>query len=257
MGVGTLAMAPAVASYFAEVTVSPAYRRRGIGTSLVTALQRVAEPGLPILGRAMPSHPLRGQFLHHLGATVLVETPMPRLDATDPAVPAWAVARAVPEGYRITALDQVDDDSAQTAWTEYFTWAHAAFGVVRPEAVPGTWAPLREGLHSQASKVCLDCEERVVGFSLVSPDAWEGRTFIVCETTSPDQPDGQAIVAAALAGSLTALAAMEKKLVEVEGHTTVTHIPALFDTLPTNAADPMTIYQLPLRPITGPAAGNG
>ena len=86
---------------------------------------------------------------------------------------------------------------------------------------------------------------RIAAFSLVSQDAWEGRTFILCETVHPDQPDGLPLMQATLAASLGDLSAAGKRHIEVEGHSTDAHLPALVDSLPNADADPMTIYRLP------------
>jgi len=77
VGFATLALDPATDSYFCEVSVSPAFRRRGIGSRLFTAVQQIADHRLPIVGRVMSSQPLRRHFAEHLGGSVLLHSPCP------------------------------------------------------------------------------------------------------------------------------------------------------------------------------------
>src|SRR3982750_4370129 len=59
VGFATLTLSPATDIYFCDVSVSPAHRRRGIGTHLFTRVQQqVADRRRPILGRAMSSQPI-------------------------------------------------------------------------------------------------------------------------------------------------------------------------------------------------------
>src|SRR3712207_5669051 len=104
IGLGILALTPAMGTYYCDVSVSPSYRRRGIGTELFLSLQRLADPSLPILGRAMSSQPLRRHFAEHLGATVLMHCPMPGVDLTSAAARHWAASRPLPAGYKTTAM---------------------------------------------------------------------------------------------------------------------------------------------------------
>ncbi len=70
--------------------------------------------------------------------------------------------------------------------------------------------------------------------------------MIVSETVQVDQADGDALLAATVAGSLEALAERGIRLVELEGHTTDPHSPALVASLPTIGADPMDMVRLDL-----------
>lgn len=247
LGVVTVSAAPATNSYFFEVMVSPGQRRRGIGTQLAAGAQellRRTDPAAPLLGRAMPSHPHRERFLRHLGATPFITCPMPRVDATETAVQSWIDGQPIPVVIKLVPLSAVDKVTVAAAWADYFTWAHQPFGQVNTNAVPDTWTSLRDGLDLELSVIAKDSQTgRIRGFSLVRPDVWDGRTFIVCETTHPDDPDAMPILRAALAASLRGLAGRGATRIEIEGHSTDLHLPHLADELPAEFVDSMTIYR--------------
>lgn len=247
LGVVTVSAAPATRSYFFEATVSPDQQRNGIGTQLAAAareLVRQTDPTAPLLGRAMPSHPHRERFLRHLGATPFITCPMPRVDATETAVQSWNDAQPIPEFIELMPLSAVDEVTVAAAWVDYFTWAHQPFGQVNTDAVPDTWTSLRAGLDLKLSIIARDSQTgRIRGFSLVRPDVWDGRTFIVSETTHPDDPDAMPILRAALAASLRGLAGRGATRIEIEGHSTDPHLPQLANELPAEFVDSMIIYR--------------
>jgi len=246
VGVGTLALAPATETYFCEVTVTPAYRRRGIGTRLFAALHHVGDRPLPILGRAMSSRPVRRHFAEHLGGSVLIHCPMPQVDPTSAAGRHWTASQALPAGYETTAMADVPVEEVRSAWSSYFTWAHQPFGAVRADALPIVWDDYSRGVDAKLSQLCSDTTSgQIVALSLVSPDVWDGRTFVVAETAHRDQPQGVSLLQATVAASLRALANQGFQRVELEGHSTDAHAPQLFQSLPPGTSDPLDIYLLP------------
>jgi hypothetical protein len=66
----------------------------------------------------------------------------------------------------------------------------------------------------------------------------------VSETVERDQADGSRLLLATAAASLDVLAHKGTRLVELEGHTTDAHSPALVSSLPTVGGDPMDILKL-------------
>jgi GNAT superfamily N-acetyltransferase len=243
VGFATLVLNRATDSYFCEVSVSPAHRRRGIGTRLFTEVQEVGDRRLPILGRAMSSQPVRRQFAEHLGGSVLMHCPTPAIDPTSTPGRHWTEAQRLPEGYRTTPVDDVPAEELQAAWSTYFTWVHQPFGAVRPAALPQVWDDYRAGVDHTLSHLCRDADGEIAAFSLVSPEVWDGRTFVVAETVHQEQPLGLSVLQATLAASLRALDQRGIQQVEIEGHSTDAHIPDLFQTLPPGPSDPLDIYR--------------
>ena len=243
-GFATLALNPATDTYFCDVSVSPAHRRHGIGTRLFTDVQQVADRRLPILGRAMSSQPLRRQFAEHLGGSVLMHCPMPAIDPTSTAGRDWIDGQRLPEGYRTTPVADVPAEEIQAAWSAYYTWVHQPFGAIRSDALPTVWDDYRGGVDDTLSYLCRGADGQIVAISLVSPEVWDGRTFVVAETVHSDQPLGVSLLQATVAASLRALAERGLQRVEIEGHSTDAHIPQLFQTLPAGPSDPLDIYLL-------------
>ena len=244
VGFATLALATATDSYFCEVTVSPAFRRRGIGSRLFTAVQQLADRGSPIIGRVMSSQPLRRPFAEHLGGSVLLHCPMPSIDPTSAAGQQWTAAQLLPDGYETTRMTDVPAEEVQAAWSAYYSWAHQPLGPTRVDALPTVWEDYGSGIDDTLSYLCTAADGQIVAFSFVSPEIWDGRTFIVAETANRDQPLGVSVLQATLAASLRALADRGIQRVEIEGHSTDPHIPQLFETLPAGPNDPLDIYLL-------------
>ena len=255
VGFATLALNPATDTYMCEVSVSPAFRRRGIGTRLFTAVQPVADHRPPIVGRVMSSQPLRRHFAEHLGGSVLLHCPMPSIDPTSAAGQQWTAAHLLPDGYQTTRMTDLPAEEVQAAWSAYYTWAHQPSGRTRADGLPTVWEDYRSGIDDTLSYLCRDADGQIVAFSFVSPHIWDGRTFIVAETANRDQPLGVSVLQATLAASLRALADRGIQRVEIEGHSTDPHIPQLFETLPAGPSDPLDIYLLtPRRDTASPSS---
>jgi GNAT superfamily N-acetyltransferase len=245
LGAATLTLNAVTDSYFCEVAVSPDHRRSGLGTRLFHEVQQTSDRRLPVLGRAMSSQPLRRHFAEHLGGSVLMHCPTPSIDPASTAGRAWAAAQRLPEGYVTSPVADAPTDEVRAAWSRYFTWSHQPFGAVRAEALPARWEDYREGVDGNLSALCRDPEGRIVALSLVSPEIWDGRTFVVAETVHRDQPGGLDLLQATLAASLSTLADRGVRRVEIEGHSGDSHIPELFATLPPGPSDPLDIYVFP------------
>ena len=244
VGFATLAHNPATDTYMCEVSVSPDFRRRGIGSRLFTAVQQIADHRLPIVGRVMSSQPLRRPFAEHLGGSVLLHCPMPSIDPTSAAGQQWIAAQRLPDGYQTTRMTDVPVEQVQAAWSTYYSWAHQPLGPTRADALPTVWEDYRSGIDDTLSYLCRDADGQIVAFSFVSPAHLGRPTFIVAETANRDQPLGVSVLQATLAASLRAFADQGIQRVEIEGHSTDSHIPQLFETLPAGPSDPLDIYLL-------------
>lgn len=245
VGVGTLALALATASYFCEINVSAEFQRRRIGTRLFEALRVLPGRPLPILSRAMSSHPARRDFAVQLGGSILVHCPMPRVDPTSETGREWMDLQTTPAGYETVPSANLSVDDVRTAWSSYFVWSHEAFGTVQCEALPIVWEGYSAGLDNDLSHVCVDrASGQIVAFSLVSPNGWEGRTFVVAETVHRNAADGVALLRATVAASLRALSERGVQKVDIEGHSTDANLPLLVQGLPPGPSDPMDIYLL-------------
>ncbi|GAA3633169.1 GNAT family N-acetyltransferase [Microlunatus ginsengisoli] len=244
VGVGWTSLDPVLELYFAEINVVVDHRRRGVGTALFRAVCAGADPSFPVCARVMSSQPWRRGFADSLGCVTRVRCPEVWIDPVSEPGRAWADRQVLPPGFRTLPLAEVDRELVIGAWASYYDWAHRPLGAVRTERLREHWDRYADGLDPQLSMITTDEPGTVVAFSLVTPDGWQGRTFVVAETADPAQPDGDALLTATVAASIRALARRGTRLVELEGHATDPHSPALARSLPPGGSDPMEIVEL-------------
>jgi GNAT superfamily N-acetyltransferase len=244
VGVGWIWLAPVTDTYFVEVHVCDSHRHRGIGTALFDAVCAGADQGLPVCARVMSSQPWRRAFAESLGCAVRIQYPGTWIDPTSEPGRAWADRQGLPAGYLTQSMAEADLEQVIDAWAFYYEWVHRPFGGVRPERIRDAWGSYANGLDPQLSMITTDATGTVVAFSLVTPDGWQGRTFVVSETVDPVQPDGDALLTATVAASVRALGGAGIRLVELEGHSTDPHSPALVRSLPPGGGDPMDVVEL-------------
>lgn len=239
-----MALSAVTDAYFCEIDVLPSHRRRGIGTRLYAAIHELTDRRFPVLARAMDSRPLRRAFCEALGCEVLVHCPAPWVDPPSAAARDWVAGQPVPDGFDTRTIADEPDARLLDAWATYFSWAHQRFGTVHPERIPETWSEYGSRLDRRASMITVDDTNRIVAFSFVTVDSWDGRTFVVCETVRHDQPDGVRLLGATVAASIADLADRTIGRVQLEGHTTDPHLPALVAGLPPAGSDPLDILRL-------------
>jgi GNAT superfamily N-acetyltransferase len=244
VGVGWISLASVTDTYFVEVHVVHDHRRRGVGTALFEAVCARADQPFPVCARVMSSQPWRRAFAESLGCAVRIQYPGPWIDPTSEPARAWADQQLLPSGYRTGSMAEVEVERVIEAWATYYEWIHRPFGAVRPERIRDQWDPYASGLDPQLSMITTNDSGTLVAFSLVSPDGWQGRTFVVSETVDPEQPDGEALLLATVAASVRALDRRGLRLVELEGHSTDPHSPTLVRSLPPGGGDPMDIVEL-------------
>ena len=244
VGVGWISLAPVTDTYFVEVHVANDHRRRGVGTALFGAVCARADQPFPVCARVMSSQPWRRGFAESLGCAVRIQYPGPWIDPTSEPGRAWADQQLLPSGYRTRSMAEVELERVIDAWATYYNWIHRPFGPVRQARIRDLWDHYANGLDPQLSMITTDETGTVVAFSLVTPDGWQGRTFVVSETVDPEQPDGEALLLATVAASVRALGRRGLRLVELEGHSTDPHSPTLVRSLPPGGGDPMDIVEL-------------
>ncbi|MDP9225273.1 MAG: GNAT family N-acetyltransferase [Actinomycetota bacterium] len=233
-------------AYFCDVEVSQAHRRQGIGTALYHAVSALTEPSFPLLTRAMRSQPLRRLFAEAIGCELVMHCPEPLAAPTAPVWRRWVADHPVPAGYSAAPMSGLPTAAVEAAWRTLYVWANARCCPVRTEGLAALWNDYRAGLDADASMLITESKggDAIVALSLVSPEVWDGRTFIVSETVRPDQPGGDDLLRAAVAASLRVLGNRGVTRVELEGHTSDPHSPALLASLPEHDADPMEILRL-------------
>jgi hypothetical protein len=217
---------------------------RQLGPPLYEGLLRLRPEPWSVHWRAMASRPERLEFAQAAGFEVLIHCPSPRVDPTSEEVRRWIAEYENAPDAVVHSAESCSTDELLDAWAGSYSWVHASWSPVTSfEAVRETLAASQlPGVDRSLSAVAVR-SDRIVALALVSPDVWDGRTFVIAETVHRDQPDGRALVGAVMAASLRRLGESGRTAVEFEGHTIDPHYAPLAATLPTTGADPLTILR--------------
>jgi len=230
---------------FCDVQVEHGRRREGIGSALYAALDRAVPAGEALVCRLLHADADAVGFARSLGHDLVELCPAPQADPTAEAWAAWCEAHPVPDGAAAVGSDGVPEADLEEAWVDYYVWAHEMIGPLRPRAeVAAASAGLGADLDHTVSSLVIR-GGRVVALSLVfDRPAWDGIVRVLAETPRVDEPDGEHLVAAALARTLTLLAGRGVRLVELEGRTFDPHLPAVVATFPPHDSNPMSVVRL-------------
>ena len=236
---------------FCSVEVVPARRREGIGTTLYAALDALVPAREWLICRML--HAESG-FVDSIGYELIELCPAPIADPSDATWRRWVADQPLPAGAQAVRSDAVSDADLESAFVDYYVWAHEMIGPLRPRAdVAAASRGLASPLDHDASTLVLR-EGRIVALSLVFRPEEGSTTRILAETTRVVEPDGSQLVAGAIAGTLDVLGRRGVALVELEGRTFDPHLPAVFASFPSHASNPMSVVRLQRRPLSHPSA---
>jgi hypothetical protein len=230
---------------FCDVQVEPDRRREGIGSALWAALDRAVPTTEALVCRVLHADADAVGFAGSIGHDLVELCPGPQVDPTTTALSDWCAAQRVPDGSVAVGPDGVPEADLEEAWVDYYVWAHETVGPLRPRAdIAAASAGLGDALDHGVSTLVLR-GGRVVAIALVwSEPPWDGIVRVLAETPRVDEPDGQHLVAAALARTLTLLAERGVRQVELEGRTFDPHLPAVVATFPPHDSNPMSVLRL-------------
>jgi predicted N-acetyltransferase YhbS len=228
---------------FCDVQVEHGRRREGIGSALYAALDRTVPPGEALVCRILHADADAVGFAGSIGHDLVEHCPAPQADPTAAAWTAWCEAHPAPDGAVAVGSDGVPETDLEEAWVDYYVWAHRMIGPLRPRAeVAAASAGLGSDLDHTVSTLVIR-GGRVVALSLVfDRPAWDGIVRVLAETPRVDEPDGEHLVAAALARTLTLLGERGVRPVELEGRTVDPH--AVIATFPPHDSNPMSVVRL-------------
>lgn len=231
--------------HFCDVQVEHGRRREGIGSALWTALERAVPPSEALICRVLHAAADAVGFASSIGHDLVEVCPAPQADPTSPAWSEWCAAQRVPDGSVAVGPDGVPEADLEEAWVDYYVWAHEMIGPLRPRAVvAAASAGLGDSLDHGVSTLVLR-GGRVVALALVWREPpWDGVVRVLAETPRIDEPDGEHLVAAALARTLTLLGERGVRPVELEGRTIDPHLPAVAATFPPHDSNPMSVLRL-------------
>lgn len=226
-------------AYWLEIDGPPALTR-----PLYDELRRLWPESWPVWWRATASRPDRLEFARAAGFEVVVRCPVPRVDVTSVEVQAWIADHT--GDIEVRTAESCPTDELLDAWASYYEWVHAGWlpvissDVVRERLATG----LARGLDHSLTTIAVR-HGRIAALAQVFPDVWDGRTSLICaETVHRDEPDGRALVGAAIADSLRRIAESGRTTVDFEGHDIDPHYGPLAATLPALSADPLYLLKV-------------
>jgi GNAT superfamily N-acetyltransferase len=230
--------------YTLAVEVVADRRGEGIGRRLVEAARELRPRPLPYGTKMWPDDPAASALLAAVGGRPFQTCPCPRLDPRDPSIVDWCAARPVPAGVEFGTADALSEDERIACWVGMYEWVHEPWA-------PADVAALRE--FTPKALAAADLPRSVVASRAgrVSAIVWafpEPTTIgLGTETIDPDEPDGAAILAAALARSLRTLADSDLDLADpvvLDGHDSDPHLAPVVATLPGGPWRPLWLVEL-------------
>lgn len=240
VGAGTIARNPVHAGrYAAAIEVAADRRRRRVATALLAALREVRPEPLPLAGKVRESDPAAWPFGLASGAEVYQRCPCPVLDLTAGDLAAWR-----PEAPPATELTAMSRQQAAALFEEQYRWVHARWSPVSSSE----WLRrISADTVAEAQLEASSCAWRhgrvvVAVFAFEEPD---GSVSLVAETQRRAEPDGIALLGAALARSLTVLAGLGYRAVELDGHDDDPHLAPVLAGLPIAATNPLLLVEVP------------
>lgn len=189
----------------------------------------------PVLMRGLP-----GSDEHSLavasGARVFERVPASRIDPTDPEVVAWAARHAgdarPATGYGIEELTAV--------WIEFYLASHQHFGVTTDRDVleRRLGGFVRRAVDRELSRV-VERDGQVVAFAFTFAEG--PHRMAIVDAVDPLQSGARRAVEVAMAALLQAL---PPEPIELDGHESGRHHPAVLATIPNVTAGPLTPMEL-------------
>ncbi|MEL4504791.1 hypothetical protein AAEX63_08135 [Luteococcus sp. H138] len=207
-----------------------------VGDASVDLVHAVAQIGEhPALLRAIP-----GSRTHELalaaGATVFERVPAACIDPADPQVIQWAIShQGDTRSGTGFSTDQLTD-----LWIDFYVRAHQHFGVTSDRSL------VRSQLRGFVSRAVDPTLTRIVetgGRPVAIAFAFrEGPSLMaLVDSLQPDHPDARHHVEVALAALLQGL---PPEPIELDGHESGQHYPAVLATIPNVTAGPLTPMEL-------------
>jgi GNAT superfamily N-acetyltransferase len=249
LGMGTMMLSNVHRnSYYCEVKVEPAARRRGVGRTIFEALLASTPTSDPVLTRAMSSQPTREAFARAMGFEVLMRCPSPQLNPGSRATGHWIRRHQPPAGVTVVPARDRSFEEFLEAWVDLYVWIHEEWSpTVQREIVYELFASSgMADVDFELSQVALR-GDRIVALACVLPDQWDNRSFLVTETVGRRLSNGTEILGATIAAALRACAERGIHFVEFDGHVVDPHYYPLSQTFPITGADPLLVMRHPGR----------
>ena len=224
------------------IEVTPTWRRRGIGTTLLEAVKELrGDVSRPLSTKARASDATATAFLTGQGGVVYQSCSAAVIDAGDLSVQRWANAQSATG---CTDLAHLSSEQLSTAFSTQYLWTHRSWSPVgdRAALAAAATAEMVDLDRALSAAAWHDGRLTAVVFAFRTPTQIE----VVAETLDEAEPDGERLLAQAIAFMLRAVRRQTRSpLVAVDGHVTDPHLQPVLGSIPTLTANPLHLIEVP------------
>lgn len=212
-------------TYTQVLDVAAAHRRAGLGRALLDAARELAEEERAFAANVRAANEPALAMLISLRARLVQTAPCPQPDPAAPAVTAWVDAQPVPPGVTVAGIEAVPGAERPGLYARMYAMTHERWSPTDPVG-------LAERAAAVAPEADPGCSVVAVRAGAVVALAWLLGDTVVAETVARDEPDGAAVVAAAVAGCLRRCAVAGLPVVTLDGHPGDPHLGPLLAAFP-------------------------
>ena len=222
------------------IEVSPAWRRRGVGTLLLSQIAALRpDPRRPLSCKLRADDTAAMAFVSHAGGRIYQRCPGIIVDTSHRDVQQWVTAQ--PKA-RCTDLTGVQTDALVAAFADLYTWTHR------------DWSPVSNTEELQAVSRAEICDADPA----LSTGAWEGDRLaalalafprdngidVVAEAVHPQQAGGQQLVAGSIAAVLAKFTLRGGGRVHFDGHISDPHLQPVLEHIPQAATQAVNLVEI-------------
>ncbi|MBC7630370.1 GNAT family N-acetyltransferase [Aeromicrobium sp.] len=223
------------------VEVAEQHRRRGVGSELLRQAYRGAPDSRPLAAKVAPDS-AGHHFVAAVGGLAYQRCDGVTLDPSSPNVQAWAAGAVAPHGARVEPLDGWAHERLVAAFVEQYLWVHEGWSPVTSLDALDDVARSTIDEHDATMGSVAVVDGHLAALVLAFP-AGDHQLEVVAETQSRSQPHGAAVLAAALARTVTAAAAAGMTALELDGHVTDPHLHPLLQSAPVVTSNPLLLVE--------------
>lgn len=226
------------------IEVAPPWRRRGIGSILLSRMRALRPDGRPLSTKLRADDTEAAMaFLTRAGGRVYQRCPGIVVDVSDPNVRQWVAAQPQDS---CTDLTGVDTDTLVAAFADLYEWTHRDWSPVTDTEELMRASRQEIGEVDRALSIGAWVDDRLAAVALAFPS--EDGIEVVAETVHPAQPQGQELVGSTIAALLKTL--IERRgghlggQVHIDGHVTDPHLQPVLEQIPLGRAKPLDLIEI-------------
>lgn len=241
-GIGTIAGNPIhPGRYSSAIEVHPAFRRRHIGSLLLTTLLDLRLEPIPLATKISAFNAVAMAYARNRNGTNYQTCPGISIDLSLPSVHNWIDVKLAVSSADIRPVAGIDQTRIVESFVDQYLWVHEG------------WSPVGsiDALRRTATSICQEADPALS--SILEQDGQiavgvhvfrVGETAeIVAETTRQKLPGGRDLLELSIATSLRACSLAGIRSVEFDGHVTDPHLYPILESLPDHRPNPLFLVE--------------